>query len=286
MEKRIKKQRHHLAGKSPCSQSCGFSSTHVQMWGLDHKKGWVPKNWCFLIVVLEKTLGSPLDCKEIRPVNPKGCQPWIFIGRTDAEAPILWPSDTKSWLTGKDLDAGKDWRQKEKGATGLDGWMASAGSMHMNVSKLRETAKDGEAWRAPVRGVKKSQAWPRDWITATTFQILKLFKEHTKQLISMSSIPQAPHSASICVPSRKRTQPDAGGVNTAASYRALSLASSLLGTSLWAFCSFEEWRSVFSVLRTRIVQSSLTGDCFTIFFISHPVPSNRALYSSRPRNIY
>ena len=93
-----------------------FSSSHVCMWELDHKDGWVPKNWCFLIVVLEKTLESPLDCKEIKPVNPKGNQPWIFIGRTDAEAPILWSPDSKNQLIGKDPDAGKDWRQKEKGA--------------------------------------------------------------------------------------------------------------------------------------------------------------------------
>ena len=93
-----------------------FSSSHVCMWELDHKEGWVPKNWCFLIVVLEKTLESPLDCKEIKPVNPKGNQPWIFIGRTEAEAPLLWSPDSKNQLSGKDPDAGKDWRQKEKGA--------------------------------------------------------------------------------------------------------------------------------------------------------------------------
>ena len=88
------------------------------MWELDHKEGWALKNWCFWIVVLEKTPESPLDCKEIKPINPKGNQPWIFIGRTDAEAeaPILWPPDSKNWLTGKDPYAGKDWRQKEKGA--------------------------------------------------------------------------------------------------------------------------------------------------------------------------
>ena len=107
------------------SQSCGFSSSQVQMWESDHKEGWVPKNWCFWTVVLEKTLESPLDCKEIQPLNPKGDQPWIFIERTDAkaEAPILWPPDAKSWLTGKDPDAGKDWRQ-EKEATEhkLVGW--------------------------------------------------------------------------------------------------------------------------------------------------------------------
>ena len=96
-----------------------FSSSHVWMWQLDHKESWVPKSWCFWTVVLEKTLDSPLNCKEIKPVNPKGNQSWIFIGGTDAEAeaPILWPPNAKSWLIGKDPDAGKDWRQEEKGTT-------------------------------------------------------------------------------------------------------------------------------------------------------------------------
>ena len=104
-----------LANKDSYSLSYGFSSSHVWVWELDHKDGWGPKNWCFQIVVLEKTLESPLDCKEIKPVKPKGDQPWIFIGRTNAEAPIIWPPDAKSWLIGKDPDAGKDWGQKEKG---------------------------------------------------------------------------------------------------------------------------------------------------------------------------
>ena len=123
----IKKQRHHFANKGPNSQSYGFSSSQVWMWELDHKEGWVPKKWCFWTVVLEKTLESPLDCKEIKPINPKGNQPWIFTGRTDAEAetPILWPPGAKSQLIGKDPDAGKDIRQEEKGRTGWDGWMAS-----------------------------------------------------------------------------------------------------------------------------------------------------------------
>ena len=105
--------------KGPYSQSYGFSSSDVWMWELDHKESWVPKNWCFWIVELEKTLESPLDCKEIKPVNPKGNQSWIFIGRTDAEAeiPVLWPPDEKNWLIWKDPDAGKDWRQEEKGMT-------------------------------------------------------------------------------------------------------------------------------------------------------------------------
>ena len=98
-----KKQRHHFADKGLPSQSYGFSSNHVQMWDLDHKEGWVPKNWCFWTVVLEKTLESPLYCKETKPVNPKRKQPWMFIGWTDVEAPIFWPPDAKSWLIGKKL---------------------------------------------------------------------------------------------------------------------------------------------------------------------------------------
>ena len=101
----------------PCSQRYGFSSSHVRMWELDHKEGWALKNWCFWTVVLKKTLESPLDTKEIKSVNPKGSQPWILIGRIDAEAPILWPPDLRTWITGKDLDAGKDWRQEERGTT-------------------------------------------------------------------------------------------------------------------------------------------------------------------------
>jgi len=110
----IKKQRYHFVDKDPSSQSHGFSSSHVPMWEVDHKEVWVPKNWCFLTVVLEKTLGITLDCKEIIPANPEWNQSWIFIGRTDTEAPILWPHDVKSWLIGKDPDAGKDWRWEEK----------------------------------------------------------------------------------------------------------------------------------------------------------------------------
>ena len=117
--KHIQKQRHYFANKDPSSQSYGFSNSHVWMWELDYKESWAPKNWCFWTVVSEKTLASLLDCKEIQPVHPKGGQSCVFIGRTDVEAetPILWPPDAKSWLIWKDPDAGKDWRREEKGMT-------------------------------------------------------------------------------------------------------------------------------------------------------------------------
>ena len=133
----IKKQRRYFANKSPSSQSFGFSSSHVWMWGLGHKEGWPSNKWCFWTVVLEKTLEGPL---EFKPVNPKGNQSWIFIGRTDAEAaiPILWLPDAKNWLIWKDLDAGKDWRQEEKGTT--DGWMA----YWLNGHEFEQVLGDGE----------------------------------------------------------------------------------------------------------------------------------------------
>ena len=114
--KHIKKQRHCFANKGLSSQGYCFSSSHVWMWELDYKKSWALKNWCFWTVVLAKTLESPLDCKEIQPVHPKGDQSSLFIGRTDAEAktPILWPPDIKNWLIWKDPDAGKDWSQEEQ----------------------------------------------------------------------------------------------------------------------------------------------------------------------------
>ena len=120
----ILKNRNHFADKGPYCQRYGFSSSHVCMWELVHKEGGAPKDWCFWTVILEKALESALDSKEIKPVNPKANQHWIFIGRTDAEAPILWPPDVKNWFTGKDPDAGKDWRWEEKGMTECEmvGW--------------------------------------------------------------------------------------------------------------------------------------------------------------------
>ena len=119
MIQHIKKQRHYFGNKGLSCQSCGFYSSHVWIWESDYKESWASKNRCFWTVVLGKTLESPSDCTEIQPVNPKGNQSWIFFGRTDAEAeaPVLWPDDGKNLLIGKDPDAGKDWRQEEKGMT-------------------------------------------------------------------------------------------------------------------------------------------------------------------------
>ena len=165
----IKKQRHHFVDKGPSSQSYGFSSSHVWMWELDYKQSWAPKNWCFWTVVLEKTLESPLDCKEIQTVNPKGNQSQIFIGRTDAEAevPILWPPDVKNWLSGKDPDAEKDWRWEEKGTTEheMDG---ISDLMHMSLSKLWELLMDREACRVAVHGVTVGH----DWATELNWTLL------------------------------------------------------------------------------------------------------------------
>ena len=168
-----KEQRYHFANKGPNSQR----SSHVWMWELDHKENWVLKNWCFWTVVLEKTLESPLENKEIKPVNPKGNQLWIFTGRTDAEdeAPILWLPDAKSQLTGKAPDAGKDLRARGEGIDrGWDVWMASLTQwtwVWANSRKSWRTGKSGvlqSMWLQRVRydlGTKQQQLthWPCGW---------------------------------------------------------------------------------------------------------------------------
>ena len=150
----------------------GFSRSHVWMWELDHKEGWVLKNWCFWTVVLEKIIESPLDIK-IKPVNPKGNQPSVFIGRIDAEAeaPILWPPDAKSWLIVKDPNAGKDWGQEEKGVTEdeMVGW-----HHWLNGHEFEQTPEDSEGQGSLVccsHGVTKNWTWLSDWTTNNIIQI-------------------------------------------------------------------------------------------------------------------
>ena len=162
----IKKQQHYFANKGPSSQSYGFSSSHVSMGELVHKEGWWPESWCFQTVLLLKTLESPLDCKEIQPVHPKGDQSWVFIDRTDfeAETPIFWPPDAKNWLIGKDNDVGKDRRQEEKGMTEdeMIGWHHP---LDRHKFELWELMMDKEVWCAVVHGVAKSWTW--QWLNWT-----------------------------------------------------------------------------------------------------------------------
>ena len=168
----IKKQRHHFATKGPYTENYGFSNSHLWMWELDHKEGWVLKNWCFWIMVLEKTLENPLDSKEIKPVNPKGNQPWIFTGRTvaEAEAPVFWPPEVKSQLTGENLDVGTDGRQRRSGEQRMRWLGGISDSVDSSLNKLREGAEDRGTRCATVCGVTKSWVHLSDLTITTTNQ--------------------------------------------------------------------------------------------------------------------
>ena len=173
----------------PSSQSYGFSSGHVWMWELDYKEIWAPKNGCLWSVVLEKTLESPLDFKEIQPVYSKGNQSWIFIGRTDAKAetPILWTPDVKKWLIGKDPDAGKDWRWEEKGMTEDEMVGGITDLMGMSLSKLWGWWWTGKPGMLQSMGRRVRHDWATEqnwlryswhtivWLTSVTIHCYRIF---------------------------------------------------------------------------------------------------------------
>ena len=153
------------ANKGSSSQGYDFSCGHVWMWELDCEESWAPKNWCFWTVVLEKTLESPLDCKKIQSVHSKGDQSWVFFGRNDAktETPVLWPPQAKSWLIGKDSDAGRDCGQEEEGMTEdkMAGWHHRLNGCEFEW--ILEMVMDREVWRAAIHGVAKSRTRLSDW---------------------------------------------------------------------------------------------------------------------------
>ena len=176
-----KKQRHFFVNKRQSSQSCGFSNSHVWMWELDYKESWAPKIWCFWTVVLEKTLESPLDCKEIQPVHSTGDESWVFIGRADGEAetPIIWPPDGKNWFIWKDPDAGKDWGLEEKGTTEDEMWWHHQLNGHEFGYTLG--AGDGQG------GLACCSSWGRKELDTTEWLIWTESQNHISQLLQRNT---------------------------------------------------------------------------------------------------
>ena len=191
----IKKQRHYFSNKGPSSQSYGFSSSHVWMLELDYKESWVPKNWCFWIVVLEKTLESPLDCKDIHPVHSEGDQPWVGIGGTDAKAetPILWPPDAKSWLIWKDPNGGKDWRWEEKGTTENEmvGWHHQLNGREFEYTPGVGDGQGGLEYHSPWR-----HRVGHDWAIELNWQVTCVFFGQT-HLIAIGDISELSSLAAV-----------------------------------------------------------------------------------------
>ena len=183
----ILKSRHYFANKGPSSQGYGFSCGHVWMWQLDCEESWAPKNWCFWTVVLDKTLESPLDCKEIQPVHSEGDQPWDFFGRNDAKAetPVLWPPHAKSWLTGKDSDAGRDWGKEEKGTTEDE----MAGRHHWldgHESEWTPRVGDGKGGLASCDSWGRKESDTTEWLNWTEL-ILMLRWRTLRECLSINS---------------------------------------------------------------------------------------------------
>ena len=179
----IFKNRDYFANKGPSSQSYGFSSSHVWMWELDYKESWAQKNWCFWTVVLEKTLESPLDCKQIQLVHPKGDQSWVFIGRTEdeAETPIFCPPDVNNWLIWKYPDAGKDCGLEEKRTQRIRLLDGIIDSTDMNLGKLWELVMDRESWHAAIHGIAKSRLRLSEWTDL-------IVKNHTEETIALNDM--------------------------------------------------------------------------------------------------